>query len=232
MLRQLQNQQNQEQGYGYGQQGHSYYEQYNNEYDSEEQDQEEDEEEKYQRRQQQGQQCKRNQRYGNLNLNDDDELENEYDSSEQDDENQYESQYQNQYRHQRRQHQRRQYQQEQDEQEQQQQGNRQQKKQQQQKHQCQAKYQLLQDLEQVNSQLAAKLYKQAKQENDDKNTVVGPASIQLALAAIKRGARGNTKRQIQRLIGAGLSQKQSQQAHAALQQSLQGQDPLQKQSGQ
>jgi serpin B len=234
LLRQLQQQQNQEQGYGYGQLGHQY-EQYN-EYDSDEEDQEEDEEEKYQRRHQQGQQCQRNQRYGNLNLNDDDDSENEYDSSEQDDENQYQNQYQHQYQNQRRQHQRRQYQEEEDEQEQQQQGNRQhqqqQKKKQQQKHQCQAKYQLLQDLEQVNSQLAAKLYKQAKQENDDKNTVVGPAAVQLALAAIKRGARGNTKRQIQRLIGAGLSQKQSQQAHAALQQSLQGQDPLQKQSGQ
>jgi serpin B len=115
---------------------------------------------------------------------------------------------------------------------QQQYGQQQQRRQQQQQHQCSPRFQLLQALEQVNSQLASKLYQQAKQENDDKNTVVSPAALQQALAAIQRGARGNTKRQIQRIIGGGLNQQQTQQAHAALQQSLQGQDPNQQQTGQ
>jgi len=108
-------------------------------------------------------------------------------------------------------------------------GRQQNRQQQQQNHNCKAKFQLLQDLEQTNTQLASKLYKQAKQENDDKNTVVSPTAIQLALAAVQRGARGQTKRQIQRVVGAGLNQQQNQQAHAALQQSLRGQDPFQQQ---
>jgi serpin B len=103
------------------------------------------------------------------------------------------------------------------------------KKQTQQQNQCTPKFRLLQSLEEPNCQLASKLYKQAKQETDDKNTVVSPTAIQLALAAIKRGARGSTHRQIQRLLGAGLNQQQTHQAHAALHESLQGQDPLQQQ---
>jgi serine protease inhibitor len=87
-------------------------------------------------------------------------------------------------------------------------------------------------LEQPNCKLASKLYKQAKQQNDDKNTVVSPAAVQLALAAIQRGARGQTKRQIQRLIGSRLNQQQQQQAHSALQQVLQGKKQQQQQSGQ
>lgn len=219
LLRQLQRQQEQQQGYG--SQGLSY----NNEYDSEEQD--EDDEDNYYQGQQQNRQCQRNQRYGNLNLNDD---ENDNDNDEQyDDQDQYgqdqddQDQYQNQRQgRQGRQgrHQRQQYRQHN-------QQNQQQRRQQQQQHQCQPKYQLLQALEEANTQLASKLYKQAKQENDDKNTVVSPAAVQLALAAIQRGARGNTKRQIQRITGAGLNQKQNQQAHTALKQSLQGQQQQQ-----
>lgn len=219
LLRQLQQQQEQQQGYG--SQGLSY----NNEYDSEEQD--EDDEDNYYQGQQQNRQCQRNQRYGNLNLNDD---ENDNDNDEQyDDQDQYgqdqddQDQYQNQRQgRQGRQgrHQRQQYRQHN-------QQNQQQRRQQQQQHQCQPKYQLLQALEEANTQLASKLYKQAKQENDDKNTVVSPAAVQLALAAIQRGARGNTKRQIQRITGAGLNQKQNQQAHTALKQSLQGQQQQQ-----
>lgn len=221
LLRQLQQQQEQQQGYG--SQGLSY----NNEYDSEEQD--EDDEDNYYQGQQQNRQCQRNQRYGNLNLNDD---ENDNDNDEQyDDQDQYgqdqddQDQYQNQNQRQGRQgrqgrHHRQQYRQ-------QNQQNQQQRRQQQQQHQCQPKYQLLQALEEANTQLASKLYKQAKQENDDKNTVVSPAAVQLALAAIQRGARGNTKRQIQRITGAGLNQKQNQQAHTALKQSLQGQQQQQ-----
>jgi len=178
------------------------------------------------------QQCSRNQGYGSLNLQDDEqdyEGGNYYgqvdeDQQDQDDDSEY-GQNQNQ---------RRQYQQGGQQYWQQQSGpQQQQKRQQQQRHQCQPKRQLLQALEQPNCKLASKLYQQAKQENDDKNTVVGPAAVQLALAAIQRGCRGQTKRQIQRLIGSQLNQQQQQQAHAALQQSLQGQNQqLRQQSGQ
>jgi serpin B len=64
------------------------------------------------------------------------------------------------------------------------------------------------------------LYKQAKQENDDKNTVVSPAAVQLTLAALQKGARGNTKAQIRRAQCPGLTQQQCQQAHAAMIRSL------------
>jgi serpin B len=185
------------------QQGYNTHQGLLNEYD-EDSDEQNDDEDDYQQ-----QQCQRGQCYGNQDLDD------EYD--------QYQGQYQDQddqflgpfgRRNQgQRQHQQR-------------------KSQQQQQHQCRPKFNLLQALEEANSQLASKLYQQAKQENDDKNTVVSPTAIQLALAAIKRGARGNTQRQIQRVLGAGLSKQQEQQAHAALQQSLQGQDPIQQQTGQ
>jgi serpin B len=219
LLRQLQQQQEQQQGYG--SQGLSY----NNEYDSEEQD--EDDEDNYYQGQQQNRQCQRNQRYGNLNLNDD---ENDNDNDEQyDDQDQYgqDQDDQDQYQNQRQGRQGRQGRHHRQQYRQQNQQNQQQRRQQQQQHQCQPKYQLLQALEEANTQLASKLYKQAKQENDDKNTVVSPAAVQLALAAIQRGARGNTKRQIQRITGAGLNQKQNQQAHTALKQSLQGQQQQQ-----
>jgi len=88
--------------------------------------------------------------------------------------------------------------------------------QQQQQQQCRPNYQLLHKLEKPNCHLAAKLYKQAKQENDDKNTVVSPAAVQLTLAALQKGARGNTKQQIKRVQCPQLTQQQCQQAHAAL----------------
>jgi serpin B len=178
---------------------------------------------------QQGQQCSRRQRYGSLNLNDDED-ENEYGNiyEQECDEDDFQCK-------------RRQQQQQYNEQEQEYNGQydteynpfRQHgqhgRRQQQQRHQCQPKYQLLRELEQPNVHLASKLYKQAKQENDDKNTVVSPASLQLALAALQRGARGHTKRQLQRVTGAGLTKRQIRQAHTALQQSLHGQDPIQRQ---
>jgi len=229
LLRQLQQQQ-QQQGQGYESQD-LYYQQQDDQ-DDEQCQQQDDDEDQYQ-----GQQCPRNQRQGSLNLQDDDqECENgncqqdDEDQQDQDQDSEY-GQNQNQYQNQR---QGRQQQQRRQQQQYLQQSGpqQQQKRQQQQRHQCQPKFQLLQELEQPNAKLASKLYKQAKQQNDDKNTVVSPAAIQLALAAIQRGARGNTKRQIQRLIGSRLTQQQQQQAHTALQQAIQGQNQQQQQNGQ
>lgn len=93
--------------------------------------------------------------------------------------------------------------------------------------QCQPNYQLLQALEQPNCQLAAKLYKQAKQERDDKNTVVSPAAVQLTLAALQKGAQGNTKAQMKRAQCPGLTLRQCQQAHSALIRSLKGTNNVQ-----
>jgi serpin B len=187
--------------------------------DQDEQGLEEEDDEYYQ----QGQQCSRRQRYGSLNLNDDDNND-EYNEYEREcDEDDFQCKL-------RQRQQEREY--EQDETEytnRYTQYGQQGRRQQQQRHQCQPKYQLLQELEQPNVHLASKLYKQAKQENDDKNTVVSPASLQLALAAIQRGARGHTKRQLQRIVGAGLTKQQIRHAHTALQQSLHGQDPVQRQ---
>jgi len=216
LLRQLQRQQQQQQQQQgiFSTQG---LQQFDDENDSDEQDELDDEQDNLY---QQQQQCRRQQRYGQLNLDDDEDQDqqDQYDQD-QDDEYQQQNQY-NQYGQQRQQNQQQRRQQQQ------------RRRQQQQQHQCSPKYQHLQALEQANTQLAAKLYKQAKQENDDKNTVVSPAAVQLAAAAIKRGARGNTKRQLQRILGAGLNNQQTRQAHAALQNSLQGQDPLQQQTGQ
>jgi len=208
LLRNLQRQQQQGQNGMYESQGLSY-EQDNDQYD----DQEDGEDDIYQ----QQQQCSRG-----IDMDDDDEESQcgqNQDSDEQDDDEQMcePGQSQRQCRQQQQQQRRRQQQQQYGPQQ------NQQKRQQQQRHQCQPNHQLLQELEQPNCRLAAKLYKQAKQENDDKNTVVSPAAVQLALAAIQRGARGQTKRQLQRVLGAQLSQKQQQQACAALQQTLQGQ---------
>lgn len=91
--------------------------------------------------------------------------------------------------------------------------------------QCKPNYQLLQHLEQTNAQLAAKLHKEAKDGSDDKNTVVSPVAVQMALAAIKQGARGDTKRQISQLLAAGISSSQEDNAHAALIRSLKGEGP-------
>jgi serpin B len=222
MLRNLQQQQQQQQP-GYGNQGLNF----GQDYEQDDDQNDDDEQDFYQ----QQQQCQRNQRYGgSLNLDNDDQQEcdnngncDQDDENQQQDQDEYGNQQQNQNQNQ---NQRRNRNQQQNRQQQQQ------KRQQQQRHQCQPQYQLLQDLEQPNCQLASKLYKQAKQENDDKNTVVSPTAVQLALAALNRGARGNTKRQLQQLIGAGLGQQQQQHAHAALQQCLKGQGQCQQQNGQ
>jgi len=221
-LQQQQQWQNQESGnQGWNNQRYT-----NDEYDSQEQD--EDDDDHYQQ-----QQCRRGQRYNSLNLDDDDQQ--DYDDDEQNQWNQHGQQNQWNQRNQQNQWNQHNQQNQWNQHNQQNQQNQQQnqhRRQQQQQHNCQPRFQHLQALEQANNHLASKLYQQAKQENDDKNTVVSPAAVQLALAAIQRGARGNTRRQIQRVAGAGLNNQQTQQAHAALHESLRGQHPAQRQTGQ
>jgi len=81
---------------------------------------------------------------------------------------------------------------------------------------------LLQEVEDANVKLASRLYKQSKDEKDDKNTVVSPLSIQLALAALNSGARGNTKRQIGRVIGGRLQKQERKQIFRTLIRHLKG----------
>jgi serpin B len=80
----------------------------------------------------------------------------------------------------------------------------------------------MQEVEDANVKLASRLYKQSKDEKDDKNTVVSPLSIQLALAALNSGARGNTKRQIGRVIGGRLQKQQRKQIFRQLVRHLKG----------
>lgn len=74
----------------------------------------------------------------------------------------------------------------------------------------------LREVQQANTKLASRLYRQTKEEKDDKNTVSSPLSVQMALAALNQGARGNTKRQIARAIAGGLQQQERQQVFQAL----------------
>jgi len=70
---------------------------------------------------------------------------------------------------------------------------------------------LLKEVHDANTKLATRLYKQSRDEKDDKNTVVSPLSIQLALAALNYGARGNTKRQIGHVIAGNLKKHERRQ---------------------
>jgi len=81
---------------------------------------------------------------------------------------------------------------------------------------------LLKEVEDANVRLATRLYKQCKDEKDDKNTVVSPLSVQLALAALNIGARGNTKRQIGRVIGGRLQKQERKQVFKTLIRHLKG----------
>jgi len=81
---------------------------------------------------------------------------------------------------------------------------------------------MLQEVEDANIKLTARLYKQSRDEKDDKNTVVSPLSIQLALAALNSGARGNTKRQIGRVIGGRLQKQERKQIFRQLIRQLKG----------
>jgi len=96
---------------------------------------------------------------------------------------------------------------------------------------CQPNYDLLRNLDQINTQLAAKLHMQARQMNDDRNTVVSPVGVQLALAAVNQGARGNTKRQINQLLDYGMPKNQNQNAYSALARVLKGQNSPDASSG-
>lgn len=75
---------------------------------------------------------------------------------------------------------------------------------------------MLKEVEDANCKLATRLYKQCKDEKDDKNTVVSPLSVQLALAALNIGARGNTKRQIGRVIGGRLQKQERKRVFKTL----------------
>jgi len=81
---------------------------------------------------------------------------------------------------------------------------------------------MLKEVEEANVRLATRLYKECKDEKDDKNTVVSPMSIQLALAALNHGARGNTKRQIGRAIGGRLQKHERRQVFKMLIRHLKG----------
>jgi len=88
--------------------------------------------------------------------------------------------------------------------------------------QCKPNFDLMQKLDQSTAQMAARLHQEAKQTNDDKNTVVSPVAVQLALATVAQGARGTTKRQINQLLDYGMPKNQYQNAYAALIRALKG----------
>lgn len=75
---------------------------------------------------------------------------------------------------------------------------------------------LMREVKDANVKLAARLYKQSRDEKDDKNTVVSPLSIQLALVALNQGARGNTKKQIGRVIAGRLQKQERKQIFRTL----------------
>jgi serpin B len=81
---------------------------------------------------------------------------------------------------------------------------------------------LIQEVEEANTKLACRLYKQSKDEKDDKNTCVSPLSVQLALAALNQGARGNTRRQIGRVTGGRLQKQERKQVFKTLVRHLKG----------
>jgi serpin B len=81
---------------------------------------------------------------------------------------------------------------------------------------------LLKEVHDANTKLASRLYKQSRDEKDDKNTVVSPLSVQLALAALNYGARGNTKRQIAHVIAGNLKKHERRQVFRKLIRHLKG----------
>lgn len=81
---------------------------------------------------------------------------------------------------------------------------------------------LIKEVHDANTKLATRLYKQCKDERDDKNTIVSPLSVQLALASLNYGARGNTKRQIGRVIAGRLQKHERRQVFKMLIRHLKG----------
>lgn len=80
--------------------------------------------------------------------------------------------------------------------------------------------QVAREVEEANTKLASRLYKQCKEERDDKNTVVSPISVQLGLAALNKGARGETRRQISKIIAGRLPLEQRKQVFKTIARSL------------
>jgi serpin B len=80
--------------------------------------------------------------------------------------------------------------------------------------------QVAREVEESNTKLASRLYKQCKEERDDKNTVVSPISVQLGLAALNKGARGETRRQIAKIIAGRLPLEQRKQVFKTIARSL------------
>jgi serine protease inhibitor len=80
--------------------------------------------------------------------------------------------------------------------------------------------QVARELEEANTKLASRLYEQCKEERDDKNTVVSPISIQLGLSALNQGARGETRRQIAKIIAGRLPLEQRKQVFKTIARSL------------
>jgi len=81
---------------------------------------------------------------------------------------------------------------------------------------------MLNEVRDANCKLATRLYKESKDERDDKNTVVSPLSIQLALAALNYGTRGTTRRQIGRVIAGSLKREERRQVFKTLIRRLKG----------
>jgi len=81
---------------------------------------------------------------------------------------------------------------------------------------------MLNEVREANCKLAARLYKESKDEKDDKNVVVSPLSIQLALAALNYGTRGTTRRQIGRVIAGNLKRQERRQVFKTLTRRLKG----------
>lgn len=80
----------------------------------------------------------------------------------------------------------------------------------------------LKEVHDANTKLASRLYKESKDEKDDKNIVVSPLSVQLALAALNYGTRGTTRRQIGRVIAGSLKKEERRQVFKTLLRRLSG----------
>jgi serpin B len=81
---------------------------------------------------------------------------------------------------------------------------------------------LLKEVRDANVKLTCRLYEQVKHEKDDKNTVVSPIAIQVALATLNAGARGNTRRQIAHVIAGNLKTQERKQIFRTLIRHLKG----------
>lgn len=59
------------------------------------------------------------------------------------------------------------------------------------------------DFAESQMELSLALFKNAAKESDDENTLISPLSLQIALAMVANGADGDTKKEIEELIGSG-----------------------------